>query len=135
MINQLLLKMICPLQPVLPEIHGKIAGDDHPSPIRHKPSSIHVPNQCINQGHPSPSLPPPLYHLGLRLPLVVRPVIYSIGAEDLGAVLHAPEAVEISPEQLIDEDLRRVVPPMFVLKRLHLVVHVARGERACGEPR
>ena len=68
---------------------------------------------------------PPLDIIHIGLPRVVAPVVDSIRAKHLVAVIHYPVALEITPEELIDEDLRALIPFVFLLEVFRCVIDLS----------
>lgn len=124
MIKKSLLKPMCTLSPVLLEIHSEIASDYHSSSVWHEASRVHVSHQCINKGHSCLTLSPPFDNIIHILPVVVRPVIYSILREVLVSVSHEPESIEVSPEEFINIHLGRFICAMLLFKLPCLVIDI-----------
>lgn len=103
-IEEILLKVVRSEPPVLLQVHREVARDDHTASIRHEASLIQVTNESIDKRHACRASLPSIDRLRSRLPIVIGPVVDSVAGEDLVTVIHTPELIEISPEELIDEN-------------------------------
>lgn len=103
MINESLFEPVGTVPPILSQIKSQVARHNLSSSIRHKPSTIHFPHECIYEWHSSIALLPPLDLVEVLEPvlvielLVMRPIL----EEHLGSKMKAEEVVEVSPKELI----------------------------------
>ena len=119
--------MICPLQPILFQVHSQIASDYHPPAVGHKPSRIHVPYKRVNEGHARAALPPSLNSFLIIFPVIVRAIVYAVGVEDFVSIAQTPVAIEVSPEKLIHVNLSGLILSSLFLKLFDLEVDITRG--------
>ena len=122
------------MPPVLLQVHREVASDDHTPTIGHKSSLIHVSHQGIDKWHSSLSITPSVYDIQVSLPIVVVSIVDAITREHLVAILHTPVALEVSPEELINEDCSRLVSCLLFLELFDLPVDLARRDASIGEP-
>jgi len=101
-INELLLKIVCAVPPILFYIHRKITGNNHSTTVRHKSGEVELSHKGINDRHTCHATPPPLNDIEICLPIVISAIINPITLEHFVAVEQAPISVEIAPEKLIN---------------------------------
>lgn len=104
MVDQLLLEPVSTPPPILLQVLSEVAGNDHAAAIRHETCLIHISHQCVNQRHACRAFAPPLDNICVRLPIVVLTVVDAILTEHLVSVVHAPESIEITPKELVNEN-------------------------------
>lgn len=126
-INQLLLEVVSSPAPVLFQVHGQVACDNHSSSIRHEACLIHLPHQCVNQGHASSAIPPSLDRIFVDFPCVVFSVVDAVSAEYFVAIVHAPVSLEVTPKDLVDVNLGAFICFVLFLKILNLPVDLTAG--------
>ena len=97
-IDELLFEVVGTIAPILLQIHAEVAGSDHTATIWHESCLVHLSHQCVDEWHPCHSILPTLYNVEVSLPGVIPPVVDSIAAENLIAIVHTPVALKVPPK-------------------------------------
>ena len=101
MIDECLLEMVRTEPPVLFQVLPEIASNNHSTAVAHIASCLQLSHQRIDEGHTSGSVFPALYCLTLCSPVKVLPIVDTILVQKVSSVIHAPEGVVFSHQDLV----------------------------------